>query len=187
MCARLRPRTDHERSIVQVLESERRFLTVAQVRDRLTAAGRPTRLATVYQCVNRLVDSGVLERLAIRSGAAVYGLRPAWGNRHRLMCAGCALVVNADDGEVAEWVAKAAALHGFAVTDHSVLLSGTCAACAGPGPEQSNVVELPAAAGGGTDWSALDLTARAGEESTSRSSTPTASRCCTSARASATP
>ncbi|SER34208.1 Fur family transcriptional regulator, ferric uptake regulator [Lentzea xinjiangensis] len=166
MCARLRPRTDHERSIVRVLESDRRFLTAAQVRDRLTAAGRPTRLATVYQCANRLVAAGVLERLTIRSSAAVYGLRPACRSRHRLMCAGCALVVNADDGEVAEWVARTAALHGFTVTDDSVLLSGTCAACAEPGPEQSNVVELPATTGGGTGRSALDLTARIGEERT---------------------
>ncbi|MEV6716224.1 transcriptional repressor [Lentzea sp. NPDC051208] len=166
MCARLRPRTDHERSILHVLESERRFLTVAQVRDRMTAAGRSTRLATVYQCVNRLVDAGVLERLTIRSGAAVYGLRPACRSRHRLMCAGCALVVNADDGEVAEWVAKTAALHGFTVTDDSVLLSGTCAACTEPGPEQSNVVELPASAGSGIDRHALDLTDRVSEERT---------------------
>lgn len=130
MCARPRPRTDHERDIMRVLEAERQFLTVAQVRDRLTAAGRTIRLATVYQCVNRLVDVGVLERAAVRSGTAVYRLRPACGSGHRLMCSGCALVVEADDDEVTEWVARTAALHGFTIADSSVLLSGTCAACA---------------------------------------------------------
>ncbi|WP_329792114.1 transcriptional repressor [Lentzea sp. DG1S-22] len=134
MCARSRPRTDHEHRIVSVFESERQFLTVAEVRDRLTSAGRSTRLATVYQCVKRLVEAGVLERVAIRPSTAVYGLRPACGSGHRLVCSECALVVDADDDEVTTWVAQTAALHGFMITDSSVLLSGTCAACAPPLP-----------------------------------------------------
>ncbi|GGM90129.1 hypothetical protein GCM10011609_28780 [Lentzea pudingi] len=134
MCARPRPPTDHEHRIVSVFESQRQFLTVAQVRDRLMSTGPPIRLATVYQCVKRLLEAGTLERATIRSSTAVYGLRPACGSGHRLMCSACALVVDADDDEVTTWVAQTAALHGFMITDSSVLLSGTCAACAPPLP-----------------------------------------------------
>ena len=134
MRVRPRPRTDHEHRIVSVFASERNFLTVAQVRDRLTSTGSPIRLATVYQCVKRLLEAGVLERATLRSSTAVYGLRTACGRGHRLMCSECALVVNADDDEVTTWVAQTAARHGFMIADSSVLLSGTCATCAPPLP-----------------------------------------------------
>lgn len=85
-------------------------------------------LATVYRTLDAMVERG--DVAAVRTGSAVrYDL--THHHHHHLICQVCGKVTDVDASEVpAELITFFEAETGFDLTDASIQLNGTCAACA---------------------------------------------------------
>lgn len=85
-------------------------------------------LATVYRTLDAMVERG--DVAAVRTGSAVrYDL--THHHHHHLVCQVCGKVTDVDASEVpAELITFFEAETGFDLTDASIQLNGTCAACA---------------------------------------------------------
>ena len=78
--------------------------------------------------------AGVLDRLHHEGTSTCYRYC-APGHHHHLTCRSCHAVVELRDCDLAPWAQHVAAAHGFAAAQHSVELSGICAACTARGVE----------------------------------------------------
>jgi Fur family ferric uptake transcriptional regulator len=85
-------------------------------------------LATVYRTLDAMVERG--DVAAVRTGNAVrYDL--THHHHHHLICQVCGKVTDVDASEVpAELITFFETETGFDLTDASIQLNGTCAACA---------------------------------------------------------
>lgn len=122
-------------------------LAIAAVADGMGAAfsaedlaaavrGRGVGTATVYRALTAMLESGFIEGVGTRHGAALYARCRADGHHHHLVCTGCGAV--ADTGCVLETLlAPTARASGFTLTHHELTLYGLCAACSDAGEEDA--------------------------------------------------
>ena len=119
--------TPQRRVILRYLLEQPRHVTAEQ----LLAAVEPVlpgvALPTVYATLELLSEHGLVRRLEVAGGAAVYDSRP--DPHHHVRCRRCGAV---EDLAVAVDLAPAhaaAAAAGFRVERESLTLTGLCAAC----------------------------------------------------------
>jgi Fur family ferric uptake transcriptional regulator len=117
-------------AVLRALASEPNDATAQQIHARLVGEGEAIGLATVYRTLALLGDHGVVDALMHHPGEACYRLCGE-GHHHHLVCGACHRVVELGDCELDDWLAGLAAEHGFAVTAHSVEVTGTCGDCRG--------------------------------------------------------
>jgi len=138
--------TPQRRVIVRYLLEQPRHVTAEQ----LLAAVEPTlpgvALPTVYATLELLSEHGLVRRLDVAGGAAVYDSRR--DPHHHVRCRRCGAV---EDLSVAVDLAPAlaaATAAGFAVERESLTLTGLCAACrsAESSPAPVGAVQDPGAA-----------------------------------------
>ena len=123
----LRP-TRQRLAVVGLLASEPNDATAQQIHDRLRQRGHRIGLATVYRTLSALAERGVLDVLTHRPGELCYRLCGD-DHHHHLVCTSCHRVVELVDCDLAPWLERLGAAHGFSVTGHSVEATGLCAAC----------------------------------------------------------
>jgi len=104
-----------------VFEREQRPLNAHELHELLPRIG----IATVYRGLQRLVEDGWLQALAM-PGAITYYERTDLGHHHHFRCEACARVF--DIHGCARGL-ETLAPEGFAVHSHEILLVGTCALC----------------------------------------------------------
>lgn len=85
--------------------------------------------ATVYRALAAMAESGFVEQVGPRDGAALYARCRSGGHHHHLVCTSCGSVAEADC-DVAAAVDSASRGSGFVVTRHEFNLFGLCASCA---------------------------------------------------------
>ena len=83
-------------------------------------------LSTVYRTMEALERVGVVGRLNLGPGAAVWHLRDHV--HHHFVCERCGSVTELDDALVAPWIERLAAEHGIAVAQQ-LTVSGRCSDC----------------------------------------------------------
>jgi Fur family transcriptional regulator, ferric uptake regulator len=83
-------------------------------------------LSTVYRTLDALEALGVLERVNLGAGGAVYHLTDH--DHHHLVCAECGSVTEAPADVFADAAVELERRYGFTVTSR-VQVSGLCAAC----------------------------------------------------------
>jgi len=107
--------------------------TAAQVVDHLRAAGSPIAASTVYRCLERLENEGILRKYVIdeTSAACWQYVREHETCEHHfhLKCTSCGRLLHADCDFLAELDAHIAAHHGFHVDGRKTVLDGICADC----------------------------------------------------------
>ncbi len=87
--------------------------------------------STVYRTLDRLVELGVVERLHLGPGPAVFHLvDPGGHTHHHLVCDGCGAVVEVDGRLLDRVAARVLADHGFVLRAEASTLAGRCASCA---------------------------------------------------------
>lgn len=84
-------------------------------------------LSTVYRTLESLERLGVVTRVALGPGAAVYHL--ADRAHHHLLCEGCGEVTEVASEALAPLAAELARRHGFTLSDAPLVLPGRCPAC----------------------------------------------------------
>ena len=94
----------------------------------------------VYDCLAHLTEVGLLRRLMVDGGPALYETRTR-DNHHHLVCRGCGLVVDVDCARGAAPCLDPVDAAGFVVDEAEVTYRGLCAACAHhPSPDQPGEV-----------------------------------------------
>lgn len=86
-------------------------------------------LSTIYRTLEALEARGVVGRVNLGSGSAVYHLMDH--THHHLVCSECGAVVEAGDEAFASLREELDALYGFAVSEQHLAIAGRCSACRG--------------------------------------------------------
>lgn len=91
-------------------------------------AGYPdVHVSTIYRTLDTLERHGVIERVSIGSGGAVY--HPTDHIHHHLICEVCGTVIELDEDALTPLSADLQRRHGFALSTHPVTLNGRCREC----------------------------------------------------------
>lgn len=110
------------------------FRSAQQLHELLRERGQEIGLATVYRTLQSLADGGEVDVLRTADGEAVYRRCERREHHHHLVCRHCGTAVEIDGPPDAEvWATKVGAAHGFRDVEHTMELTGTCAACAARG------------------------------------------------------
>lgn len=115
-------------AVLRALAAEPNDATAQKIHAWLLARGERVGLATVYRTLALLSEHGVVDVLMHHPGEACYRLCGE-GHHHHLVCGECHRVVELGDCNLGDWLARLAAEHGFAVSAHTVEVTGTCADC----------------------------------------------------------
>lgn len=104
-------------------------MTLEEIHRAVSAGVISPDFSSVYRAVLHLEREGELARVDLGDGAARY--ERAGGHHDHVRCESCGVVGALPEcvlGQVSEAVL---AMTGFAVSEHSVVLSGRCAGCRG--------------------------------------------------------
>jgi Fur family ferric uptake transcriptional regulator len=112
--------------ILEILESaESRHMTAEDVYKALLERGEEIGLATVYRVLTQFVNAGLAERHHFEGGQAVFELDRGHHHDH-IVCEQCGRVEEFFDETIETCQSDIAARKGFRITDHSLIIYGSC-------------------------------------------------------------
>jgi Fur family transcriptional regulator, ferric uptake regulator len=106
-------------------------MTAADVVDAVRRDHPDFHESTVYRTLERLTELGVIARIQIGPGPAVFHL--SVGQHHHLVCDRCGVVVEAPADLLDAVAARLRREHGFILDPGGTPLHGLCASCGGKG------------------------------------------------------
>lgn len=114
--------------IEAMLDAASHHLTANDIVDAVRRRDPAFHRSTVYRTLDRLADLGVVDRMQIDAGPAVYHLsaRP----HHHLVCDRCGAVQEAPADVLDAVAARLAGSRGFVLNAAATPLHGLCASCA---------------------------------------------------------
>ena len=83
----------------------------------------------VYDCLAHLTDAGLLRRILIDGGPAIYETR-THDNHHHFVCRACELIVDVDCAAGAAPCLDMANATGFVIDEAEITYRGLCTTCA---------------------------------------------------------
>lgn len=112
--------------VLEILEnSKQRHLSAEDVYKALLAMGEEIGLATVYRVLTQFEGAGLVSRLNIEGGHAVFELDD--GDHHdHLFCVNCNRIIEFYDEVIEQRQRAIAESNGFEMTDHSLYIYGVC-------------------------------------------------------------
>jgi Fur family ferric uptake transcriptional regulator len=115
--------------VLEILEkTEQRHMSAEDVYKALLEMGEEIGLATVYRVLTQFEDAGLVSRLSIDGGHAVFELED--GDHHdHLLCVRCNRIAEFTDEVIEERQRAIAEKNGFEMTDHSLYIYGICKKC----------------------------------------------------------
>jgi Fur family ferric uptake transcriptional regulator len=127
--------TRQRAAIAGVLDTVDSFLTAQDIHAVLREREERVGLATVYRCLQNMVDTGQVDVLFTADGEATYR-RCSPGHHHHLVCRSCGRAVEVAGPGIQSWADRVAAEHDFVDVSHTLEIFGVCRACAtgGHGP-----------------------------------------------------
>jgi len=115
--------------VLEILEkTEQRHLSAEDVYKALLAMGEEIGLATVYRVLPQFEDAGLVSRLSIDGGHAVFELEDGIHHDH-LLCVRCNRIEEFTDEVIEERQRAIAVEKGFEMTDHALYIYGICQQC----------------------------------------------------------
>ncbi|WP_061962362.1 Fur family transcriptional regulator [Demequina flava] len=129
------PRMTKQRAaILDVLSTGDEFRSAQSWHDILRHDGSTVGLATVYRSLQALSESGEVDAVVTDSGETLYRRCGAVDeHHHHLRCRVCGAAHDIEVPEFEDWAEKLGARLGFTGIDHTVEITGVCAACAAQG------------------------------------------------------
>ena len=115
--------------IASILKREPRFLSAAEIHQRLKLAGAPVSLSTVYRTLERLRLKGDVTARTDAEGEATYMLCEPAHHHHHAICSDCGLVEDVDCDAMDQLTESLRTLHGFELDGHSMEFFGRCRSC----------------------------------------------------------
>ncbi|HCD05379.1 MULTISPECIES: ferric iron uptake transcriptional regulator [unclassified Methylophaga] len=112
--------------VLEILEhSKQRHLSAEDVYKALLEMGEEIGLATVYRVLTQFEGAGLVSRLNIDGGHAVFELEDGAHHDH-LFCVKCNRIIEFYDEVIEERQRAIAKANGFEMTDHSLYIYGIC-------------------------------------------------------------
>lgn len=112
--------------VLEILEhSKQRHLSAEDVYKALLEMGEEIGLATVYRVLTQFEGAGLVSRLNIDGGHAVFELEDGEHHDH-LFCVKCNRIIEFYDEVIEERQREIAKVNGFEMTDHSLYIYGIC-------------------------------------------------------------
>lgn len=115
--------------IASILAREPRFLSAAQIYQRLKRTGARVSLSTVYRTLDHLRERGDVTARADAEGEATYMLCEPSRHHHHAICRSCGRVEDVDCAATDQFAKSLSSLHGFELDGHAMEFFGTCRAC----------------------------------------------------------
>jgi Fur family ferric uptake transcriptional regulator len=120
------------RAIVELLDEQPCALSAAEIEDALGARERAVSRASIYRVVEELADMGLLNRIDVGQGSVRF--EPARGgpaHHHHLVCDSCGRLEPFSDDGLERAIRRASERLPVRVSEHEVVLRGSCSTCAG--------------------------------------------------------
>ena len=115
--------------VLEILEvSEQRHMSAEDVYKALLETGEEIGLATVYRVLTQFEDAGLVSRLSIDGGHAVFELEDGIHHDH-LLCVSCNQIEEFVDEVIEQRQRAIAKEKGFKMTEHSLYIYGVCKGC----------------------------------------------------------
>jgi Fur family ferric uptake transcriptional regulator len=115
--------------IASILQREPRFLSAAELYERLKRDGARVSLSTVYRTLDRLRAKGEVTERTDAEGEATFMLCEPAHHHHHAICAECGRVEDVDCTAMEQFSESLRALHGFELDGHAMEFFGRCHAC----------------------------------------------------------
>jgi Fur family ferric uptake transcriptional regulator len=115
--------------VLEIMEqADNRHMSAEDVYKALLEMGEEIGLATVYRVLTQFEGAGLVSRLSIDGGHAVFELHD--GDHHdHLLCVRCNRIEEFRDDVIEERQHAIAKEKGFEMTDHSLYIYGICKHC----------------------------------------------------------
>ena len=115
--------------ILDLMESSSvRHQSAEDIYQALRDEGEEVGLATVYRVLTQFEAAGLVTRHHFEGGQAVFELNRE-GHHDHIVCVVCGRVEEFVDEIIEAQQAKIAEEKGYVISDHSLILYGTCPAC----------------------------------------------------------
>ncbi|RKZ87129.1 MAG: ferric iron uptake transcriptional regulator [Gammaproteobacteria bacterium] len=115
--------------VLEILETaDHRHLSAEDVYKAMLEMGEEIGLATVYRVLTQFEGAGLVSRLSIEGGHAVFELEDGSHHDH-LLCVRCHRIEEFVDEVIEQRQQVIAAEKGFEMTDHSLYIYGVCKHC----------------------------------------------------------
>ncbi len=115
--------------VLEILEvSDHRHMSAEDVYKALLDTGEEIGLATVYRVLTQFEGAGLVSRLSIDGGHAVFELEDGAHHDH-LLCVKCNRIEEFMDEVIEERQHAIAKEKGFQMTEHSLYIYGICKQC----------------------------------------------------------
>ena len=115
--------------VLEILEvSAQRHMSAEDVYKALLVEGGEIGLATVYRVLTQFEDAGLVSRLSIDGGHAVFELEDGVHHDH-LLCVSCNQIEEFIDEVIEQRQLVIAEEKGFKMTEHSLYIYGVCKRC----------------------------------------------------------
>ena len=117
-------------AVVEALAGHDCAVTALELDDELRR-GRPAPArASVYRALEQLERLGLVQRMEVSRGTAGYErVEPGGEHHHHAICRRCGRMVPFEDPSLERAIARLSNEISFEVTDHDVVLRGTCERC----------------------------------------------------------
>jgi Fur family ferric uptake transcriptional regulator len=115
--------------VLEILEHTiQRHMSAEDVYKALLETGEEIGLATVYRVLTQFENAGLVSRLSIDGGHAVFELEDGSHHDH-LLCIKCNRIEEFVDDVIEQRQREIALKKGFDMTDHSLYIYGICDNC----------------------------------------------------------
>lgn len=115
--------------VLEILETtKQRHLSAEDVYKALLDMGEEIGLATVYRVLTQFESAGLVSRLSIDGGHAVFEIEDGTHHDH-MLCVRCNGIQEFTDEVIEERQRAIAVEKGFDMTDHSLYIYGVCKQC----------------------------------------------------------
>jgi Fur family ferric uptake transcriptional regulator len=121
--------TSSRRAILGLLQSERRYLTAAEIYGILRKKGLRPALTTVYRTLQFLTKLGAVSSRSGPSGDSAYLFCANDQHHHHAICTKCGHVAEVNCRVIDEFKKLLLARQAFTLDEHALELYGRCASC----------------------------------------------------------
>ena len=118
------------RAVVEQVAAQGGCVDAERIDAGLRKRGRRVGTASVYRALGLLSELGLLRRVSLGEGPAIYELvGPGDHHHHHLVCERCGSTTPFEDERLEAAIARLGERLPHSVTSHEVTLHGTCARC----------------------------------------------------------
>ena len=116
-------------AINALLERSNGFRSAQDLYLQLRREGHALGLTTVYRHLQAQADAGAIDTVRTEEGETLYRLCGSVNHHHHLVCRGCGRTEEVAEPAVEAWAERVARAAGFLDSEHTVEITGICAAC----------------------------------------------------------